>query len=98
MAAATAAWQGLARLAGQTLMLGVRLLLDLVPGHTAGAHPSLVASAHDPAGHPYIWDGPDRNTPRRFRRSSGTPAGGYLPNFLRLPARAELRLCPPQGG
>lgn len=77
----------LARLADQAGMRGIRLLLDLVPGHTADTHPWLVASAHDPGDHRYIWadprPGPDGGRlPEGFVRSPGTRPGGYLPNLF----------------
>ncbi len=51
----------LADLAGQARARGIRLLLDLVPGHTSDTHPWFVASADDPEDHRYIWaaDGAD---------------------------------------
>ncbi|MGH3282553.1 MAG: alpha-amylase family glycosyl hydrolase, partial [Trebonia sp.] len=64
---------------------GVRLLLDLVAGHTADTHPWFVASAHDPGDYRYIWAGPGADCgrlPERFVRSPGTRPGGYLPNYF----------------
>src|ERR1700722_10274365 len=74
----------LAKLAEQARAHGIRLLLDLVPGHTSDTHPWFVASAHDPADHRYIWaaDGPDGRLPDGFVRSPGDRPGGYLPNFF----------------
>jgi Alpha amylase, catalytic domain len=75
----------LAKLADQARTRGIRLLLDLVPGHTADTHPWFVASAHDPADHRYIWAGPGPDggrLPEGFVRSAGTRPGGYLPNFF----------------
>jgi glycosidase len=74
----------LAKLAEQARARGIRLLLDLVPGHTSDTHPWFVASAHDPADHRYIWaaDGPDGRLPDGFVRSPGDRPGGYLPNFF----------------
>jgi alpha-glucosidase len=74
----------LAELAGQARARGIRLLLDLVPGHTSDTHPWFVASAHDEGDHRYIWAGPclDGRLPDRFVRSPGSRPGGYLPNFF----------------
>src|SRR3984957_7757474 len=74
----------LTKLADQARARGIRLLLDLVPGHTSDTHPWFVASAHDPADHRYIWAdaGPDGRLPVGFVRSPGDRPGGYLPNFF----------------
>src|SRR5579872_3680444 len=57
----------------------IRILLDLVAGHTSDTHPWFTASANDPADHRYIWapsDG-DGRLPQRFVPSPGTRPGGY---------------------
>jgi maltose alpha-D-glucosyltransferase/alpha-amylase len=75
----------LAELADQARKRGIRLLLDLVAGHTADTHPWFRASAHDPGDHRYIWadGGSDGGRlPEGFVRSPGTRPGGYLPNFF----------------
>jgi maltose alpha-D-glucosyltransferase/alpha-amylase len=77
----------LAMLAEQARMRGIRLLLDLVPGHTADTHPWFVAAANDSGDHRYIWaataPGPaGSQPPAGFVRSPGTRPGGYLPNFF----------------
>lgn len=75
--------EDLAGLADQARARGIRLLLDLVPGHTSDTHPWFVASAHDPADHRYIWAEPaDGRLPDGFIPSPGTRRGGYLPNFF----------------
>ena len=57
---------------------GIRVLLDLVAGHTSSAHPWFVASAADPTDDRYIWaDGPGEG----FVASPGPRPGYYLKNF-----------------
>lgn len=74
----------LAGLVAQARAHGIRLLLDLVPGHTSDTHPWFTESAHDPGDHRYIWasPGPDGRLPERFVPSPGRRPGGYLPNFF----------------
>ena len=74
----------LAKLAEEARVRGIRLLLDLVAGHTSDTHPWFVASAHDPGDHRYIWAGPDDDggLPKGFVPSPGTRPGGYLPNYF----------------
>ena len=73
-----------AELAGKARAHGIRLLLDLVPGHTSDTHPWFESSAQDPDDHRYIWagPGPDGALPDGFVRSPGRRPGGYLPNFF----------------
>jgi glycosidase len=75
----------LVKLADEARARGIRLLLDLVAGHTSDTHPWFVASAHDPGDHRYIWAPPCADggrLPQGFVRSPGTRPGGYLPNFF----------------
>jgi maltose alpha-D-glucosyltransferase/alpha-amylase len=58
---------------------GIRVLLDLVAGHTSDQHEWFVRSADDPSDHRYIWA--DRQAPG-FQPSPGTRQGFYLPNFF----------------
>ena len=89
----------LAELADQARVRGIRLLLDLVAGHTADTHPWFVASAHDEGDHRYIWAGPAPAAGcRRGLSALPAPARGLPAELLRLSARAELRLRPPEGG
>ncbi|WP_371495842.1 alpha-amylase family glycosyl hydrolase [Kitasatospora sp. NBC_00374] len=69
----------LAELTDRAGTLGIRVLLDLVAGHTSDQHPWFRASAHDPSDHHYIWaDHPAE----RFVPSPGSRPGWYLPNFF----------------
>jgi glycosidase len=70
----------LAALTEQAARRGIRVLLDLVPGHTSDQHPWFLASASDPGDDRYIW-APDP-LPAGFVASPGTRPGGYLPNFF----------------
>src|SRR6202023_3119660 len=74
----------LANLADEARARGIRLLLDLVAGHTSDTHPWFTASAHDPGDHRYIWapGAEDARLPQRFSPSPGPRPGGYLPNFF----------------
>jgi glycosidase len=76
--------QALAELIEQARGRGIRLLLDLVPGHTSDTHPWFVAAADDPGDHRYIWAAPgaDGRLPEGFVPSPGSRPGGYLPNFF----------------
>ncbi len=58
---------------------GIRVLLDLVAGHTSVDHPWFRRAADDPADDRYIWS--DRPGPG-FVPSPGTRPGYYLKNFF----------------
>ncbi|MFG2757923.1 alpha-amylase family glycosyl hydrolase [Streptomyces wuyuanensis] len=71
----------LARVVESARRRGIRVLLDLVAGHTSDRHPWFTASADDPSDHRYIWAGtPER--PEGFVPSPGTRPGFYRPNFF----------------
>ncbi len=58
---------------------GIRVLLDLVAGHTSDRHPWFLASAEDGGDDRYIWS--DRPA-EGFVASPGSRASWYLPNFF----------------
>ncbi|WP_432043160.1 alpha-amylase family glycosyl hydrolase [Streptomyces cadmiisoli] len=72
----------LARLADSARRHGIRLLLDLVAGHTSDRHPWFTASADDPSDHRYIWAEGDTHPGDGFQPSPGTRPGWYKPNFF----------------
>jgi maltose alpha-D-glucosyltransferase/alpha-amylase len=70
----------LAELVEEARRHGIRVLLDLVAGHTSIDHPWFRASMDDPDDHRYIWAPEGR--PDGFVASPGSRPGAYLPNFF----------------
>ena len=67
---------------------GIRIMLDLVAGHTSDQHPWFRASADDPGDDRYIWsDGTASPGPAWVPPPAPAP-GHYLPNFY--PAQPAL--------
>ncbi len=60
---------------------GIRVMLDLVPGHTSHRHPWFQASAHDGQDHRYIWSDTPGPAMRSWIPNQGARGGYYLANF-----------------
>ena len=58
---------------------GIRVLLDLVAGHTSDQHPWFQHAMNDPADHRFIWS---ERQAANFQPSPGSRPGFYLPNFF----------------
>ncbi|MEV6104375.1 alpha-amylase family glycosyl hydrolase [Streptomyces sp. NPDC051940] len=69
----------LAKLVDSAGRYGIRVLLDLVAGHTSDRHPWFQHSADDPDDQRYIWS---REVRPGFVPSPGRRKGCYLPNFF----------------
>ena len=67
---------------------GIKVVLDLVAGHTSDQHPWFTAAANDTAADPardrYIFAGPNQPQPPgpQWVASPGQRPGWYLPNFF----------------
>ncbi|WP_033255748.1 alpha-amylase family glycosyl hydrolase [Kitasatospora phosalacinea] len=71
--------EDLAKFTDAARRVGIRVLLDLVAGHTSDRHPWFVRSAADPDDHRYVWA--DRPAPG-YVASPGSRPGWYRPNFF----------------
>ncbi|MEU7888406.1 alpha-amylase family glycosyl hydrolase [Microbispora bryophytorum] len=60
---------------------GIRILLDLVAGHTSDQHPWFLASANDPTDERYIW-AEATTLPEGWVPSPGSRPGSYLRNWF----------------
>jgi glycosidase len=61
---------------------GIRVLLDLVAGHTSDQHPWFLAARDDPGDGRYIFADSDAAPGPQWEPSPGRRAGFYLPNFF----------------
>ncbi|WP_327070076.1 alpha-amylase family glycosyl hydrolase [Kitasatospora sp. NBC_01250] len=68
----------LVRAAGER---GIRVLLDLVPGHTSHRHPWFRQAAHDPADDRYIWSERIAAPVHEWIPNQGRRGGFYRANF-----------------
>jgi len=86
----------LAELIDQAGRRDIRVLLDLVAGHTSDTHPWFTHAAGDPADHRYIWAAD--TVPDGFVPSPGTRPGGYLPNFFHFQPALNYGYARPDPG
>ncbi|HEY2670535.1 MAG TPA: alpha-amylase family glycosyl hydrolase [Rugosimonospora sp.] len=70
--------EDLARLVEAARSRGIRVLLDLVAGHTSDRHAWFIASANDPTDDRYIWA---PTLVENYVPSPGTRPGFYLKNY-----------------
>ncbi|MEV4646085.1 alpha-amylase family glycosyl hydrolase [Saccharopolyspora sp. NPDC049357] len=74
-----------ARLTGEARERGIRILFDLVAGHTSDQHPWFLDSLQDFSDDRFIWASPDQfpdgELPEDFVASPGPREGAFLKNF-----------------
>ncbi len=71
----------MAELVGTAASLGIRVLLDLVAGHTSDQHPWFIAAQDDPADDRYIFADVASAPGPNWVTAPGRRPGWYLPNF-----------------
>jgi maltose alpha-D-glucosyltransferase/alpha-amylase len=69
------------RLVEEARARGIRVMLDLVPGHTSHAHPWFRHSAHTPGDDRYIWSDRVGAPVSHWIPNQGARGGFYLANF-----------------
>ncbi|WP_344132013.1 alpha-amylase family glycosyl hydrolase [Saccharopolyspora halophila] len=74
------------RLVSEARKRGIRVLFDLVAGHSSDQHPWFLQSLQDDADHRYIWATPDQlppdgSLPESFVASPGPRAGAFMKNY-----------------
>ncbi len=61
---------------------GIRVMFDLVPGHTSHRHPWFQESANTPGDHRYIWSDRIASPMREWIPNQGARGGFYRANFF----------------
>jgi glycosidase len=74
--------EDMAALVQEAKSRGIRVLLDLVAGHTSVDHPWFRASMEDPSDHRYVWTDRQDRPGEAFVASPGSRPGWYLKNFF----------------
>ncbi|GIG01034.1 alpha-amylase family glycosyl hydrolase [Catellatospora citrea] len=72
----------LVRLVDAARARGIRIMLDLVAGHTSDQHPWFLRSRDDAADHRYVWAGDEVAGRPGWVPSPGPRSGHYLQNFF----------------